>query len=458
MTAAQRLAGWATALTPPDIPADVRHAASRHLLDGLGTALAARRLGAVDAAVEVARGLGGPPEATVLGSAQRLSAPVAAFANGALVHGLDFDDTHAGGLIHATAAVLPAAFAAGEQVGAPGSDVLAAAVAGYEIACRIAAAAPHGFHARGLHATQVAGVFSAAAVTARLLGSSAGTITDALGIAGSSAGGLLEFLSTGSSTKQLHPGSAALNGMLAARLAAAGASGPASVLEGDRGVYAALAARPADIAAVTAGLGERWETTRVTIKPYPACQLLHAALDATRDALSAGPVAPEAIERVEVEVHPDSAAVVCEPAGVKVRPRTPYDAKFSLPWSVAALIVDGSVGTATYTAASIARPEVSELAARVRSVVVASPVAAADAPGRASIWLVGGGTLSGAVPVSSGGPDRPMSDEQVRAKFSANCGGGPHADELADRVLGLAAEPDLTTVLRLAARVLEEPA
>lgn len=457
MTLAEQLARWATAVEPDTIPGHVRHAAARHLLDGLGTALAARRTGAVEPAVAVALGLGGPAEATLFGSTNRISAPAAAFANGALVHALDFDDTHAGGLIHATAVVLPAAFAIGEQVGASGADVLTAAVAGYEIACRVAMAAPHGFHARGLHATQVAGVFSAAAVTARLHGLDAEAVTNALGIAGSSAGGLLEFLSTGAATKQLHPGSACLNGILAARLAAAGATGPATVLEGPRGVYAALSARPADPESVIAGLGETWELARVTVKPYPACQLLHAALDATRDALAAGPVAPETIERVEVEVHPDSAAVVCEPAAVKARPRTPYDAKFSLAWSVAALVHDGSVDIDTYSAASIARPQVAELAARVCPILVASPGAAADAPSRVTIETTDGTVRSGAVPVSSGGPDRPISDAALRAKFRTNCGSA-HAEELADRMLALSREPDLTGLLHLAARTVKERA
>ena len=236
---ADELAAWGTA--PVDVPGEVRAAAARHLLDGVGTAIGGLRAGTVAAAVEVARGLGGPPEATLFGTTERIGAPAAALATGALVHALDFDDTHAGGLVHATAVVLPAAFAVGEQVGATGREVLDAAVVGYETVCRVAAAAPHGFHARGLHATMVAGVFSSALVAARLLGLDAARAVDALGIAGSQSGGLLAFLHTGASTKQLHPGFASHAGILAARLAAAGASGPANVFDGPDGLYDALA-------------------------------------------------------------------------------------------------------------------------------------------------------------------------------------------------------------------------
>jgi 2-methylcitrate dehydratase PrpD len=451
-TVAERLAAWSSAVVYGDLPESVRAAARRHLLDGFGTALAARRAGVVDAAVRVALALGGPAEASVLGTSSRVSAPAAALANGALVHGLDFDDTHAGGLVHATAIVLPTMLAVGQQVGADGPQALTAAVVGYETVCRVAAGSPHGFHARGLHATQVAGTLAAAAVASRLLGLDAPTTTNALGIAGSSSGGLMEFLTTGASTKQLHPGAAAMSGILAARLAAAGASGPATVLEGPHGLYAALSDRPADPESVVAGLGTRWETTEITIKPYPSCQLMHATLDAVRAALagvpdvagSAGVRAPADVVEVVADVHPDSAAVVSEPASVKVAPRTPYDAKFSLPWSVAALLVDGEVTVATYDPASIARPEIAALAARVRSVPADSAVVAADAPGHVRLRLADGRTVDGAVERSIGGPAAPLSDDAVLAKFLANAGPTEQARGLAAALAGLGVDPATT--------------
>ncbi|MFN8169152.1 MAG: MmgE/PrpD family protein [Candidatus Nanopelagicales bacterium] len=444
-TVAERLADWVVALRLDDVPEPVRHAARRHLLDGLGDALASARAGVVDAPVSVALGLGGPPESTVLTTDVRVSAPAAALAGGALVHGLDFDDTHAGGLVHATAVVLPAVLAVGEQVDVSGADLLAAAVVGYEVVCRVAAASPHGFHARGLHATQVAGTLAAAAVASRLLGLDAATTTDALGIAGSSSGGLLEFLTTGASTKQLHPGSAALNGILAARLAAAGASGPSTVLEGPHGVYAALSARDADPESVVEGLGTRWETTRITIKPYPSCQLMHVTLDAVREVM---PLPVEQIDAIEADVHPDSASIVCEPADVKVEPRTAYDAKFSLPWSVAALVVDGHVGIDTYSPESIARPEVAALSHRVRTHVTAADGVAADAPGHVRVRLHDGTVLEGRVPRSAGGPDLPLSDADLVAKFLSTSGG---RQALADAVLALGSDPSVTaaTLARL---------
>ncbi|WP_229052096.1 MmgE/PrpD family protein [Aeromicrobium sp. Leaf350] len=443
MTTARRLAHWGT--SPLDVPADVDAAAKRHLLDGLGTAIAGHRSGTVDPVLEVAAGLGGPPEAVALGDDRRIGAPAAALATGALVHALDFDDTHAGGLVHATAVVLPAVFAVGQQVGATGRQALDAAVVGYETVCRIAAAAPHGFHTRGLHATMVAGVFSSALVTARLTGQEPGTATDALGIAGSQAGGLLAFLGTGASTKQLHPGLASHAGILAARLAAAGASGPATVLDGPNGLYDALSAVPADPESVVEGLGDRWETTRIGIKPYPACQLMHVTLDAMREVAVRESFGAADVVSIIADVHPDSAPTVCPPGRDLVHPNTPYAAKFSLPWSTAAMLVDGTVGLDTYEPASLDRLEVSDVAARI-SWNITDPVGhAADAAGRVVVRLKDGRDVVGSVSGSAGTTAHPLTDDQLHQKFLGNAGHGGQA--VADLLARLEDEPSLDALV-----------
>ena len=446
-TVAGQLAAWGLGLTLEEVPVPIRQTAARHLLDAMGAGVAAALTGAADPAVEVALQLGGPPEATVWGTGRKVSAPAAALANGTLVHALDFDDTHAGGLVHASSMVLPTALAVGEQVGASGEEVLLASLVGYEVACRLSAVVPNGFHERGLHPTATCGVFASALVAARLLGLDQAHTVDALGIAGSRAGGLLEFLATGSSTKQLHPGFAAEGGILAARLAAAGASGPASVIEGRHGLYGALLGRQVDVTPITADLGSRWEVERITIKPYPACQLIHVSLDATKAAMAQANWRPsdvEDLESIQAVVHPDGLPIVVDPRATKDCPRTSYEGKFSLPWSVAALLTDGQVGLATYERDSIARPAVAALATRVEVSEGDPGPVAADATGEVRLSFRDGRVVTGRVEGSAGGPDHPLDDSALLAKFRANCHDHPGVDTFVSRVSHLTDEPSIT--------------
>ncbi|MEV0111448.1 MmgE/PrpD family protein [Nocardia sp. NPDC050799] len=450
MTAAAILADWISGTRPQDLSDEVKHAVGRHLLDGVGVTIAAARLGAGAPGWTVAHDLAGPPQARALTGEESLSAPAAAMATAMLEHALDFDDTHAGGLVHPTVTVLPAAFAVGQERSASGEQVLAAAALGLETVCRLGTVSPHGFHARGLHATAVVGPLAAAMTAGRLMGLPAARLVDALGIAGSSAGGLLEFLDSAADTKSLHPGSAAFSGVTAARLAAAGASGPPSVLEGKRGVYAALSERAADLGVLTDDLGVRWEATQIGIKPYPSCQLMHVTLDAVSAAVAGVAVDPAEIVDIEVHVHPDSSPIVCGDHTGTAPPRSTYDAKFDLPWSVAALLHDGAVTIDTYTPESITRDSVAATATAVRVLPAPAAGPAAAAPGRAVLTLRDGRTLTGEVAGSKGTPAVPMTDAELRAKFAGNCGGHARAGDLAGRILDLSAETDLTVVHDLA--------
>jgi len=434
-TATERFVRWAWSLEPADVPAVVRRAVCRHTLDGIGAALAASRLGAAPYATAVAEGLSGPPEASIVDGG-RVAAPVAALANGMLLHALDYDDTHAESLVHATAAVVPAALAAAEHAGASGTEQVTACVSGYELVTRLGAAVRHGFHARGFHATSVCGVFSSALVAARLWKLPVDTAVSALGIAGSFASGSLQFLEDGSATKPLHPGWSAHAGLMAARLAAAGASGPPRILEGASGFFRSYAGEEVGADDVVDGLGRRWETTRITIKPYPACQLSHASLDALR-LVRERIASPDAIEEIAFDLPSESVPIVCEPIEAKVRPRTPYEAKFSLQWCAAALLVDGRLDLGSFAADQLDREEILRLAARVRHRAYASQVVAASAPGRVSVSLRGGAVHRAEVAASGGTPTSPLSDAQLFDKFASNVGDPRRAREIADAVLDL---------------------
>lgn len=428
MTTTRTYAEWALGLV---VPEDVRHAATLRILDGLGCGVAAATRNEAPY-LDIASGFGSSEEASIIGGAQA-SAPAAALANGTLIHALDFDDTHDDALIHATAVILPAALAVAQQVHAGGSGLIDAVVAGYEVALRIGMGVRHGFHARGFHATSVCGVFGATLAASKLLGLSEDKIVSAMGIAGSTAAGSLEFLHTGSSTKQLHPGLAAMNAIVATRLAAAGAEGPASILEGEYGLFNAyVGVAPKTL---TDGLGSKWETLRIGVKRYPACRLSHQSLDALGTVLPR--ISTEHIEAVTFDIPEGSVPIVCEPVANKRAPRTSYEAKFSLPFSAAALAVDGTLTIESFDEEKLDRKDVLALAERVTHHPLRDARAPAAVPGSVTVMMRDGTVHRGA---SDG---RVVTDEEIIEKFLANGG----SQTLADRVLALGELADVRSLL-----------
>lgn len=449
MSTAHELAEWALKLTWSDLPAEVQQIVKEHALDGIGDAIGGRSTEVATAAASAIAQYGVSSEASIWGSNERTSVPAAAFINAILIHALDFDDTHAGGLVHATAPTLPVAIALGESLGSSGEEVITAYAAGLEVICRLGSATPHGFHARGLHATQVCGTIASAVVAAKLMKLSVTQTVNAIGISGSFSGGLLEFLNTGSSTKQIHPGIAAQGGITAANMAASGASGPETVIEGQYGIFKTLSDRPADFVSVTKELGQVWQCAQITIKPYPACQLSHVTLDAVKIAWAtakASGVALSDIAKISAIVHPDSAKIVCHPRNDKNQPKTPYDAKFSLPWSVAALLTDGALTVDTFEPESIKRAEVIDLATKFDFVEKSEVAAAAAAAGSVEITTNDGRTFSGKVASSAGGPNNRLSLAALTEKFLSQCGDIKAANIVADEILHIESVAQIATI------------
>jgi 2-methylcitrate dehydratase PrpD len=427
-TGAQTLAAFSSSLRFEDLPADVVTATKLHVLDTLGCGLAAHALGAGGEGRAAVADLG-EGNASVIGLDRLLPAPNAAFANAMLCHALDYDDTHSDAVAHITVAVAPAAIAVAEATGRSGSDLVTAVAAGTEVVTRIGMTAPSRFHRRGLHPTGVCGVFGATAASARLAGLDADTTASALGLAGSMSSGLLAFLDDGTPTKPLHPAWAAHGGTLAARLAAAGGAGPPSVLEGRFGLYDALIGdRDVPLAEQLADLGERWETLRISYKAYPACHYMHGCLGAAEQLL--GDVEPADIDDVLVTVPEAAVALVLEPVEAKLLPRTDYEGKFSLQYSLAALLVHGRVNLATYSAEALGDPDVRALAAKVRYEVRPYPTYPQAFPGGVRITLRNGRVLEAELEHQLGSPQRPMSEDDVRAKFRENAAPALDADSL----------------------------
>lgn len=435
---ARHLADFAVSAEPSGRPG-LRAVAARHLLDVIGCGLAAVGTGDGGHATEVALAAGGHADATVLGNEVRLPAAAAAFANGTRFHALDFDDTHEEGICHVSAVVAPAALASAEVEGLDFAGLLDALAVGSEVALRVAVAAAPSIYARGFHPTSVCGAFGATAAAARIRGLDAGQTANALGIVGSFASGLMEYLSDGSATKPLHPGWAAQAGVQAAALAAAGATGPTTILEGRFGIFASHGETPIDPARVTAGLGTDWHAERVAIKPFPACHFLHAPTWAVAELAAEHGFGADDVESIAVEVPAPGVPLVLEPLAAKHHPATVYDAKFSAPWTIAHHLVHGELTLTSFTPERLADPRLLELAGRVSG----GPWTDDPPPSRfcGAVTITAGGTeLRAVVPFTPGSPGNPLPPAAVLDKFRANAALALPAEEV--EALAQALDPD----------------
>jgi 2-methylcitrate dehydratase PrpD len=421
MTLAERLAAFADALRYEDLPPAVVSSARLRLLDLLGIALASS---VSEVAPPILAALAAGAESgpcTVVGTSRTAEPALAILVNGALGHALDYDDTHAASITHASAVVLPTVLALGERAALSGPALIVAAVVGYEAITRLGMAAGGHFHARGWHATAVCGAFAAALAAGKCLGLDARQLTSALGVAGSFAAGSLEFLADGSPVKRLHPGWAGQAGALAATLARGGFTGPPTILEGRFGFYRTYAGVDPDPAPFET-LGREWEILRVGFKPYPCCHYNHAYLDCALELRHAHAIAPASVTEVECLVPQGEVPIVCEPRAAKRRPRTPYEAQFSLPYSVAAALLDGQVTLDTYAAHRLEDERLLALASRVTYRVDPTSSFPDGFPGWLRVTLDDGRVVEARQPDGRGGPRRPLPETAIVEKFRDNAG------------------------------------
>ncbi|GAA3611082.1 MmgE/PrpD family protein [Nonomuraea rosea] len=461
-TYVHRLAEFAAACRDEGVPGRVRDDVTGRVLDVLGNCLAAYAEPDGDAAPAVLRAVrrwGGTEEASAAGSGLRLPAPSAALVNGTLAHALDYDDTHLPSVLHPSAPVVPAALAVAEATGASGAALVAAVAAGIEVCNRLGMAAylpeerNSRFFEKGQHATSICGTLGAAVAAALLYGLPADGVAHAVGVAASMGAGLLEANRTGGTVKRVHCGWAAHSGVSAAVLALEGVTGPPTVLEGRFGFFEAWLDGRHDASALLSDLGDRWELLRTVYKPYPTNHFTHPAIDCAL-ALRAGGLSPADAEDIELGVAAPVLRTIAEPREDKIRPRSPYHAKFSGPYTVAAALCGGGgLGLALDDFAALS-PDALELAARVRCVADerASEIFPNAFAAVLRVRLRDGTTLEHRVDSSRGGPEHPLTREELAVKFRSNAGRALPPERL-DALLAAAADlpsaPLATPLLRL---------
>jgi len=417
-------------------PAAIHHA-QRSVLDWLGSALGGSIEQPARLAQQVAARFGSSSDATVF-SAGRASAPAAAFANGVASHILELDDIHKGSTVHAAAPIIPAALAVAERERADGRAFLAAVTVGYEAAFRIGEAV-NPSHYYFFHPTGTVATFGAAAAAASLLRLSAAQMLDALGTAGTQAAGLWEFNADGAMSKHLHPGKAAMNGVLAADLAHVGFTGATRILEGERGFFRAMS-KSFDATRVIDGLGSRWTIGENGYKLYSCCGHTHTAVDAALEIRARRLWSQDDVLRdvntITIETYGPGYEIVKE-----MNPHTPYQAKFSLAYCVAAALLEGELGLQQFSADrfgldGVRDRAIADLLRRVRVAVRDDLTARYPA-----VWPVrliietSSGPEHAASDYPRGNAENPVSTEDLERKFSAVVSprfGTPTADATLD--------------------------
>jgi len=357
-TIAQSLAEFAAGVMRGAAPEPVRRM-QLHALDTLAVTLAGSISPSSAPVQRTVLAAAGKPEATVMAAGRATSAWDAALINGAFAHALELDDDHRIAVLHPGAVVVPAALAAAEAAGASGETFLRALLVGYEVACRLGEVYRGSLFDHGLHPTALCGVFGAAAAASVALALDREAFVRALGIAGTQASGLTEWRADGSWIKRLHPGRAAHAGVLSARLAREGFTGPASIFEGDGGFFRAFTHGEAiDAQAMTRGLGQDFRALGTAVKPYPCCRFEHGAIDLALEAAGSG-IRPDDIAAIAIRIYRTNVLTYHK------EPKNAVDAQFNVPYAVALAFVHGAVRLADFTEQSIRSPAVLALARRI---------------------------------------------------------------------------------------------
>jgi 2-methylcitrate dehydratase PrpD len=414
---AQLLAERIVKVEARSVPVAVREKCVQLLIDIVGLCVAARRENYITSALAGWDDIG---PCTVIGHSRTLTASGAAFVNGTAAHGEDFDDTFEGGPVHAGAVVVPAVLAACERYSLDGAAALLGIVVGAEVLCRLSLVTPKAVHKAGFHPTAIFGVMGAAAGVGAALGLNSKQIVDALGIAGSMASGIIEYLAEGAWTKRLHPGWAAQSGLRAALLARGGFFGPRTVFEGVHGLFHGFAhTTQGDYDALTCDFGTSWVIETLAFKPYPCGTMAHPYIDCARR-LASRDIKLDGIKELVCEVAEGTVHRLWEPLASKQSPPNGYAAKFATPFIIATALIGGNVGLDAFVDGAVKNADVLALAGKVRYVIDPNNPYPSTFTGHIRAVLNDGAVVEERQPYFRGGAQEPLTRADIEDKFKLN--------------------------------------
>ena len=418
------------------LPVPVRIKCEQLLIDVFGLCLAARNEDYVKSALD---GWDDDGPCTAAGHARTLSAAGAAFVNGTAAHGEDFDDTFEGGPVHAGAVIVPAVLAACERHGIDGQAALTGIAIGVETMCRLSTVAPTKAHKAGFHPTAIYGAMGAAVGVGVALGLNKKQLVDALGVVGSMASGIIEYLAEGTWTKRMHAGWAAQSGMRAALLARAGFSGPRTVFEGVHGLFHSFAnTLDGDYDTLIGDFGTRWVTETIAFKPYPCGTMTQPYIDCARRIAARG-IKADDIKEIVCEVGEGTVHRLWEPLASKQTPRNGYAGKFSTPYCVAAGFIRGNVGLSDFSDAAVHDKAVVALAGKVRYQIDPNNPYPKNYTGHIRATLRDGSVIEERQPHIRGGHHEPLTRQDIEDKFALNARHGGYDAARAAAALKIAA-------------------
>jgi 2-methylcitrate dehydratase PrpD len=429
---AETLADQAAAVASGSVPRGVRQRAEELLIDVVGLCVAARKTDYIES-VKGAIDAGG--DCTAIGHTTKYGAEQAALLNGTAAHGEDFDDTFEGGPVHSSAVIAPAVLAACERYGRDGRAVLAGFVTGVETLCRMSMVIPKAIHKAGFHPTSILGTMGAALGASVAMGLDRRKTVDALGIAGSLASGIIEYLAEGAWTKRLHAGWAAQAGLQAARLGQQGFLGPRTVFEGTHGLFNGFARSvEGDYSVLSRDFGRKWYMEAITFKPYATGTMnqpyIDCAIRLSKQGIKAEDVTDVCCETAEGYVHR-----LWDPLESKHRPPNEYAAKFSTPFNVAVAFITGGAGLSAFTEQTVRDPRILALSSKVRYIVDPNNPYPKAYTGHIRMTLKDGRIVEERQPHIRGGAHEPLSRDEIEEKFRRNAEFGGWSRQRADAFL-----------------------
>ncbi len=397
-----------------DLPEYARQAARLVILDTIGCMLGGSTTAEGRKVREMVQAMGECHEATLVGKVGRSSPYLAAFHNGFLARLLQLDDTHRTSLNHVGSSIVAAALALAEARDRPGAEMERAVVLGYEVAVRVSLAVQPSHWQRGFDAAGTCNALGAAAAAGVLVELDAPSMANALGFAGTQAGGLLESrFAREDLSRPLNVARAAANGVMAALMAERGLAGPEDILDGHWGFLRSFS-DGADPAPLAADLGRRYAVTEAGFRVHACRRYHHSTVDALLSLRPRIPRDPDSIREIRVRIFDRAAA-----AGNPAAPATPQEARGSIPYTLAVALLEGSVRPAYFAPDRLANPARIRLAEKVR--VAADPELTAAFPGRwgsiVEVDLATGEQLSARVDTPKGEPEDPLSQEELLDKF-----------------------------------------